>query len=78
MNQPDYNSFSDLFSVYLKTHEHRNLKLLMFYMFTTSLKILISKVPDFRNFELSPLKPVWILDCFHESIYPDSIEQGLC
>ena len=53
LNLADYNSFSDLFPVYLKTIDHLNLKLLMFYMHTESFKIWISKVQDFSNFELS-------------------------
>ena len=50
----DYDSFSDLFSIHVKTINHLNLKLLVFSRHTACLKIGISKVEDFRNFEFSP------------------------
>ena len=52
----DYNRFSDLFSDYLNTITHFNLKLFIIVGNTrhpASFKILISKVQDFGNFELS-------------------------
>ena len=50
LNWGDYISFSDLFSVYLRTIEHSILKLWIFSGHTVSLKIEISKVQDFWNF----------------------------
>ena len=41
LNKADYNSYSDLFSEYLKTIDHLNLELLMFCRHTKSFKILI-------------------------------------
>ena len=54
-NKGDYISFSDLFSVCLKTIDHLISKLWMLSVHTASFKIEISKVQDFGNFELSPL-----------------------
>ena len=48
----NYNSFSEVFSVLLKTIDALNLKLLSFCMHTACFKFWISKVQDFRNFEL--------------------------
>ena len=57
LNLADYDSFSYLVSVYRKTTDHLNFNLLMFYRYTLSFKISISKVQDFSNFELSPVLP---------------------
>ena len=51
----DNKSFSDLFSICLKTIDHLNLKLLIFCRHTASFKIQISKVQDLGNFKLSPI-----------------------
>ena len=50
-----YISFSDLFSVCLRTIHHLILKLWIFSGHTASFKIEILKVQDFGNFELSPM-----------------------
>ena len=55
LNQGDHNSFSDLFSVCLKTIDHLNMKLRIFIGLTASFKIEVAKVQDFGNFELSPM-----------------------
>ena len=55
LNKGDYNSFSDLFLVCLKTIDHLNLKLWIFSGHTLSFKIGASKVQDFGNFKLSPM-----------------------
>ena len=55
LNSGDYISFSDLFSVCLRTTNHLNLKLWICSGHTASFKIEISKVQDFGNFELSPM-----------------------
>ena len=55
LNWGDYNRFSDLYSVCLKTFDHLTLKLLMFSEHTACLKIGVSKVQDFGNFELSTI-----------------------
>ena len=55
LNQGDCISFSDLFSVCLKTIDPLSLKLWIFSRHTASFKIEISKVQDFGNFELSPM-----------------------
>ena len=39
LKKADYNSFSDSFSVYLKTIDHLNSKLFIFCMHTASLKM---------------------------------------
>ena len=57
LNKGDYDSFSNLFSVCLKTIDHLNLKLCIFSAHTASLKIGVSKVKDFGNFELSVFHP---------------------
>ena len=48
--------FSDLHSVCLKTMAHLNLKSRFFCGHTASFKIGVSKVQDFGNFELSPMR----------------------
>ena len=55
LNKGDYNWFSDLYSVCLKTIDHLNFKLWIFSGHTASFKIGILKVQDFGNFELSPM-----------------------
>ena len=55
LNSGDCISFSDLFSVCLRTNDHLNLKLWIFSGQTASFKIEISKVQDFGNLELSPM-----------------------
>ena len=57
LNSGDCISFSDLFSVCLRTTDHLNLKLWIFSGLTASFKIEIGKVQDFGNFELSHTKP---------------------
>ena len=49
----DHNSFSDLYSAFLRKIDHLNLKLWIFSGHTASFKIQVSKVQDFGNFELS-------------------------
>ena len=56
LNLADYYSISHLFSVSLKTIDHFNRNLLMFYRHNASFEILVIKVQDFLNFELSPMK----------------------
>ena len=51
LNQGDYNSFSDLFSVCQKTMQHLNLKLWIFSRYTLSFKIGVAKVQDFEILE---------------------------
>ena len=58
LNQGDYISVSDLFSVCQKTIKHLYLKLWIFRGYTFSFKIGVSKVQDFGNFELSPMTKV--------------------
>ena len=55
LNQGDHNSFSDLFSVYLRVFDHLNFKLLIFSGHTAIFKTGVSKVQDFGNLELSPM-----------------------
>ena len=55
LNQTDFNSFSELFSVHLLAIDHLLLKLLTLCRHTASFKIWISKIQDFLNFELSPM-----------------------
>ena len=55
LNLGDCISFSDLFSVYLRTTDHLNLKSWIFRGHNASFKIEISKVHDLGNFELSPM-----------------------
>ena len=55
LNKGDYISFSDLFSVCLRTIDHLILKLWIFSGHTASFRIEISKVKGFGNFELSPM-----------------------
>ena len=50
LNLADYNSFFDLFAVYLKTFTYLYLKLLCFIGILTVFKILISEVQDFEKF----------------------------
>ena len=38
MNSADYNNFSDLITVHLRTIDHLNLKLLIFFRHTVSLR----------------------------------------
>ena len=47
----DYNRLSYLYTVYLKTIDHLNLKLGIFSRHTASFKIGVSKVQDLGNFE---------------------------
>ena len=49
------NSFSDLFSVCLRTFDHLNLKLWIISGHTANFKIGVSKVQDLGNFEGSPM-----------------------
>ena len=49
LNLGDHNSFSDLFSVCVRTIDHLNLKLWIFSGHTASFKIGVSKVQDFGN-----------------------------
>ena len=56
LNKADYNSFSDLFSEYLKPIDHLNLKLLIFCRHTTSFKTLIFK---FRILEILNFHPCY-------------------
>ena len=58
LNKGDCISFSDLFSVCLRTIAHLIVKLWIFNGHTASFKIEISKVQDFGNFELSPMKVI--------------------
>ena len=51
----DYNSFFDLFSVYLKMIDCLDLKLLIFIGKLQVLRYVFQKVEDFGNFELSPM-----------------------
>ena len=44
-----------MFSVFLRTIDNLNLKLLIFSGHTACFKIGVSKVQDFGNFELSPM-----------------------
>ena len=53
LNLGDYISFSDLFSVCLRTNDHLNLKMWMYLV--GILQVLRSKVQDFEKFELSPM-----------------------
>ena len=50
LNLGDRNSFSDLFSFYLRTFDHLNLKLKIFSGHTANFKIGVSKVQDFGFF----------------------------
>ena len=50
LNQGDHNSFSDLFSVCLRTFDHLNLKLCIYSGHTANFKIGVLKVHDFGNF----------------------------
>ena len=50
----DHNSFTDLFSVGLRTIDHLNLKLRIFSEHIASYKIGVSKVREFGNF-VSPM-----------------------
>ena len=63
----DYNSFSDLFSIHVKTIDHLDFKLLVFSRHTACLKIGISKVQDFENYELSPISWYWCFNSFFAS-----------
>ena len=56
LNLTDYNSISHLFSVSLKTIDQLNWKLLIFCKHNASFEIWISKVQDFWNLELSPMR----------------------
>ena len=55
LNKGDHDSFSDLFSICLRTFDHLNLKLWIFNGHTANFKNGVSKVQDFGNFELSPM-----------------------
>ena len=55
LNEGDYNWFSDLYSVCLKTNNHLNLKLRIVSGLTSSLKIGILKVQEFGIFELKSM-----------------------
>ena len=52
----NYNRFTYLYTVCLKTIGHLNLKLWIFSGHTAIFKIWVSKVQDFGKFELSPMK----------------------
>ena len=54
--QEDYNGCSGSLSVYLKTADHLNLNLSIFYRDTASFKIEISKVQDLGNLGLSSMQ----------------------
>ena len=56
LNYRDHNSFSYLFTVFLRAIDHLNLKLKIFSGHNASFKIGVSKVQDFGNFELSPMQ----------------------
>ena len=53
LNLGDYNRFSYLYTVCLKTTDHLNLNIRIFTGHTASFGV--SKVQDFGNFELSPM-----------------------
>ena len=55
LNYADYNGFCNLVSVYYKTNNHLNLKLLIFCRYTACFEVLLSKVQDFANFEISSM-----------------------
>ena len=55
LNMADSNSFFDLFSVFLETIDHLDLKLLIFIGILQVLRYVFQKVEDFGNFELSPM-----------------------
>ena len=59
LNLGDHNSFSDLFSVCLRTFDHLNLKLWIYSGHTANFKNEVWKVQDCGNFELSPMGP-WV------------------
>ena len=54
LNSVDNNSFSDLISVYLKTIDHLNLKLLIFY---SHLQVLRFDCKKFRILEILNFRP---------------------
>ena len=55
LNKGDHSSFSDLFSVFLRTIDRLNSKLRIFSGHTASFKTGVWKVLNVRNFELPPI-----------------------
>ena len=53
LNEGDYISLSDLFTICLRAIDHLILKLWIFSGHTASFKIEVKKVQDFGNFQLS-------------------------
>ena len=61
-----------MFSIHVKTIDHLNLKILVFPRHTACLKIGISKVQDFENFEFSQIQMYVETDAFTLSLLLES------
>ena len=68
LNFTDFDSFSDLFSVCLRTIYHLILKLIRYIIYLLHvLRFWISKIQDFRIFEFSPMQMLYQL-LYHQPV----------